>query len=282
MTDNFSYELLNHQNLNLPIQYVVHRAGENIDIPMHWHEAVEINYVVSGTMQAFEMNGQTFTVSAGEYVVVNSGTLHQIKQAPSDLVTMTLLFQPEFFAAHGFDLMQRLFFRTPLRHDTQYGQRFAEVMLHLYQIVEATTLNTLQFHHAVYEIADILVHDFSYLREDALAILAKPGERIYEMIHYIKVHDEALLTPHELARVFHVSPSYLARYFKQQLNMTPNQYLQLQRLQHAQTLLANTDHAISWIADAAGFVSEKSLQRIFRKYYAMSPRDYRKMVQKTS
>jgi two-component system response regulator YesN len=47
-------------------------------------------------------------------------------------------------------------------------------------------------------------------------------------------------------------------------------------LQQAKILLKNSEKAISEIAEAVGFNDYNYFSRIFKKYYGISPRDYRK------
>ena len=58
--------------------------------------------------------------------------------------------------------------------------------------------------------------------------------------------------------------------------ITINHLITQKRLQQAKVLLRNTDKSISEIAEAVGFVNYNYFSRIFKKYYHMSPRDYRK------
>ena len=279
---NIPHEMIESRHLNLPINYVIYDDGQARVVPPHWHEAVEINFTVQGENHDFLMNGQRFAAKAGEYIVVNASTVHEVATPPKNFRGLTLLLMPEFFTENGFDLATHLFFRAPLNHDVVLGQKMAAYLQQFYDAVTQDTVNQWQLKQAVFGIGDLLVHAFSYPSWQAQPLLVAPDERIHDMIRYIKMHSADLLTPSDLASKFNVSASYLARYFKQRLGMSPNQYLQFERLQLAQVYLANTDYAMSWIAHKSGFVSEKSFQRLFKKYYQMPPRDYRAMVQKSS
>lgn len=57
---------------------------------------------------------------------------------------------------------------------------------------------------------------------------------------------------------------------------TINHLITQKRLQQAKILLKNSEKAISEIAEAVGFNDYNYFSRIFKKYYGISPRDYRK------
>lgn len=56
----------------------------------------------------------------------------------------------------------------------------------------------------------------------------------------------------------------------------PADYIRSIRLQRAEQLLREGDHTITEVAEAAGFCDARYFREVFRKYYGMSPSDYRK------
>lgn len=72
-----------------------------------------------------------------------------------------------------------------------------------------------------------------------------------------------------------VHPSHLARCLKSRLGMSAGAYVRQRRLAHAATLLAETDHAISWIALECGFYDQSHFSNVFRSAYALTPSAFR-------
>jgi AraC-like DNA-binding protein len=60
---------------------------------------------------------------------------------------------------------------------------------------------------------------------------------------------------------------------------SPYKYLLTLRLQHAMTLLEDTDLTIKQIADKVGFASYNGFSTSFRKQYKISPTQFRKHIQ---
>jgi AraC family transcriptional activator FtrA len=66
------------------------------------------------------------------------------------------------------------------------------------------------------------------------------------------------------------------RHFRKTLNMSPKEWLILQRLERAKFLLETTGHKVDQVAYNSGFETAMSLRHNFRKYLRSSPTDYRK------
>ncbi len=79
----------------------------------------------------------------------------------------------------------------------------------------------------------------------------------------------------DLARAAGVARRVLERRFNQCLGISPAQYLQTIRLNHARHLLAETRMRMPEVAEASGFSSAEYFARVFRQAFDISPLRYR-------
>jgi len=84
------------------------------------------------------------------------------------------------------------------------------------------------------------------------------------------------LTRDDLARYVGMNDDYLTYCFRQELGVTPIDYLNRYRVLQAQRLLLNTDKSITEIAFEVGFSSNSYFSRIFRRQVGQSPDEYRR------
>jgi AraC-like DNA-binding protein len=272
------HQMIEPNYLNLPLQYVVwHGDLKHAQAP-HWHEAIELNYVMQGALVDVAMNEQLLSVETGQTLIVNTGVAHSIPQQSADTQIFTLYIMPDLLAENGFDMKQQLFFRRPYNRHPKAAVQLSQHLAGLHDILVVQPDNRWRILAQLYTILDLLVNRFSWSTNYMTAFpeLLPPDEPIHDMIRYIRRHltDDAL-TPTLLAGKFHVSASYLARYFQKIVGMSPNTFIQRQRLQLAQIHLKNTQESVGWIAEKSGFSSEKSLQRAFNKHLQISPKQYR-------
>jgi AraC-like DNA-binding protein len=79
-----------------------------------------------------------------------------------------------------------------------------------------------------------------------------------------------------LAQVSGVSEAHFARCFKRAFGIPPHRYLLTRRIEHACTLLRDSDLAITDIAFATGWESLGTFGRVFRDITGMNPGDLRR------
>lgn len=93
---------------------------------------------------------------------------------------------------------------------------------------------------------------------------------------YVERHFAEKVTLDDLAREAAVSPSYLIRLFKRQLETTPHDYLLRYRISRAKELLAETTLTSAAIAERVGFTSESNFSYRFKQMTGQGPRAYRR------
>jgi transcriptional regulator GlxA family with amidase domain len=91
--------------------------------------------------------------------------------------------------------------------------------------------------------------------------------------------EEAPEAPHtlrSLAQLCHLSREHFLRRFKKAHGVTPLDYVRQRRIRKSLALLADGTQSIPQIASACGFVSRFHFTRLFTRYMAKSPGDYRR------
>jgi transcriptional regulator GlxA family with amidase domain len=83
------------------------------------------------------------------------------------------------------------------------------------------------------------------------------------------------LTVAQLAQQAHLSPRTFARRFRDNLGVSPLQWVLEQRIRRAQELLETTDEPVERIAVSAGFGTAANLRQHFRRITSVSPQTYR-------
>ena len=120
-------------------------------------------------------------------------------------------------------------------------------------------------------------------KEDAEDCLQEAMLRIYraffvnrssfaETLHgYIATHLRERLSVARLAQVAHLSPSHFAYRFRKEMGMTPQAYVENQRLNFALRLIATNGGNIKDAAFTAGFPNPLYFSKRFRKAFGFPP-----------
>ena len=80
----------------------------------------------------------------------------------------------------------------------------------------------------------------------------------------------------ELSKNYHYSPEHIIRVFRKATGMTPYRYWQICRLKKSCIALESEDIPISEIALSCGFKTSSAFGEQFKKYYGMTPGEYRR------
>lgn len=97
-------------------------------------------------------------------------------------------------------------------------------------------------------------------------------------LDFIKTNYDQPICLKAVADAAGISNSQLHRQFLKFAHMTPMKYIRNLRIKHACTLLHSSDKTLNCIANECGFEDERSLIRLFKEEYHMTPGQYRKSV----
>lgn len=104
---------------------------------------------------------------------------------------------------------------------------------------------------------------------------AQRQQALPSVLAYIDKHISDPLPVPLLAQLCGLSASQLTRLFKQTFRLTPHQYIQKKRLEHAVHLLEGA-LSITEIAAACGYADHSAFSRTFKHITGLSPRQFRK------
>lgn len=77
------------------------------------------------------------------------------------------------------------------------------------------------------------------------------------------------------AQAVYLSPSYASRYFKQKMGIGFSEYVLEQKMHLAAELLRQPQYRIYQISEQMGYMNPVNFARAFRRYYKVSPQEYR-------
>ncbi len=102
-----------------------------------------------------------------------------------------------------------------------------------------------------------------------------PQDSVTEARRLLREHPERQYTTASLAREVGLSERHLVRQFREAHGKTPRRYLTEVRLRRAKTLLRTSRLGIAQIAQAVGYASSVTFDRIFKRAYGITPSEFR-------
>ncbi|MED4039775.1 AraC family transcriptional regulator [Niallia taxi] len=281
---DYSYELIKPHK-NLPFKMIIHTSDNQIFIPRHWHESVEVSYVLSGKIDKIYIDGREYESGTGDIVVINSNAIHSFSvNRGMNRKAVTLFIPHEFLKTVYPDIEQVEFDCISMGQQKSLKKReLAELRKILNSIIDAyieseeTPLAGIKLTSLSYELTYHLLKYFKVPKKYSSRIRTqKYIERLTFITSFIKENYQQNLSLEVLSNQFNLSQEYLSRFFMKHTGITLLNYINAIRLEKSLPELMNTDHPIIKIALNHGFPNEKSYNRVFKNIYRHSPSQYRK------
>lgn len=286
---NYQHEIIQLSE-NLPFKLLTFSSDQVKDkmiyVARHWHDAIEIIYVVRGEIERLYVEGESYEVHQGDVYIINSQKIHGISTV-SDIggPTKTLSIQiPMSYIEQYYPHIRDLSFVLP-HFDSDQNEAYLElttILNSLYQLTQEASndqdLFLFKANIILLRIMENLIENFSIrLKKRQLTNNQNKDQKIYEIINFIEENYMNELSLDEIAAHCHLSKEYMCRFFKKYYGMSVYQYLTYIRVEHARKSLINTNQTIEEIAIKNGFGSVRSLNRGMKKYTQYSASELRKI-----
>ena len=272
-----------HGTKNDPFSiYHIKNKGRSFQIPVHWHDELEIIYVKSGFLTV-SISGESYIGKAGDAFVVSPGNLHLMGSQTGTVDYFTFLFPLKYISFRTDDMLDDKLLEPlnsghlmicPRVKDT--AKELCEQLIEIYM---AKTDESESKIAAQIKTKVILLQFILEMWEKGLVIENDTNGRNIvekEMVSYIQQNFTGKISLKEFGEQFHLSEKYISRYFKEHFHITLSQYITYLRLEHAKQLLQDTDMPVTEVALQSGYQNVSYFIRSFKKAYAVSPLKYRK------
>ena len=228
--------------------YHIKNGGRSFQIPVHWHDELEIIYVKSGFL----------TVS-------------------------TFLFPLEYISFCVNDMLDDKLLKPLKNGHLMIGPRIKDTAKELCeQLVETYMAKNKKIESEItaqIKTKRILLQFILEMWEKGFVIENdKSGRNTVEkeIISYVQQNFKEKISLKEFGEQFHLSEKYISRYFKEHFHITLSQYITHLRLEYAKQLLQDTDTPVTEIAMQSGYQNVSYFIRSFKKAYGVSPLKYKK------
>ena len=262
--------------------YHIKNEGRSFQIPVHWHDELEIIYVKSGNLTV-NISGENYLGTPGDSFVVSPGILHFMGSQTGDVDYFTFLFPLKYISFCTEDMLDDKLL-APLRNghlmiSQEIRDAAKDLCEQLAEIYMAKIAKKESEITAQIKIKIILLQFLLRMWEMGFVIENnKSGRNTVEkeMISYIQQSFAGEISLKEFGEQFHLSEKYVSRYFKEHFHITLSKYVTYLRLEHAKQLLQNTDIPVTEVAMQSGYQNVSYFIRSFKKTYGVSPLKYRK------
>ena len=283
-TSKANFIIESEKFLNKGKMIAVRKHTRFIEFPLHKHDYIEVNYVLSGELEQI-VGGRPITLKKGELLLLNQHIDHEIKACGKEDIIINIIIRPEFFefifSFLSSDNIVSDFLINSLFNHTQNGQflyfkvgesvsiqNLVGKMVHEIMYPSAFSESEIKLYMGLFLLELIKNADKVVRNKEA----SKQQYLIVESLKYIEGNlKEASL--YELADQLNQSYYGLSKTIKKVTGHTFKELLQERRLTKARELLKMTDLPITSIIEEVGYDNISYFYRIFKTKYGLTPKE---------
>lgn len=257
--------------------------------PWHWHKAVELFYMESGSLE-YHTPGGKMLFSAGSGGLVNSNILHMTKAVSKTEKTNQLLhiFDVSLLAGNPGSKIEQKYIAPivtapqleiiPIFPDNMAQEKILNLMCEAFHFSSGEFGYEIKLREAL---SEIWLRLFALPRpmQEKSGHPSKSNDKIKLMLIYIHEHYQEKISIPKLSAAAYLSERECFRLFHDCLHTTPAEYIKAYRLQAACQMLARGQEPVTVISHACGLGSSSYFGKVFREYTNCTPSEYRKKWQ---
>lgn len=244
--------------------------------PEHWHQGIELNYLIKGKDLRFALEGQTYHLNSGDIWLVNRRQIHSASGEAGEWKYEGLIIDDDFLLSQypsSINWNLNLLGQKSTKKQRAYNELVKEIVA-LGRLCRKPLTDARRFIVLSHLMKIIVLLDQNFNNKEQ--IVQSPNLALGdEIIKYINEHFQEDIQVGDIAQKFNISHVTLNRQLKQTNNLSMGKYLKLVRLMHARELLLNTNKSIELVAYESGFSNTRVLNRNFKSWKYKTPTEYR-------
>lgn len=245
----------------------------------HWHNSLEIVYVISGKVTLNLPQGVRHTACGGEFFLANPREIHSVLSEKNEALVLQI--PQKFYEKYAPSMAQRKFavnMQPANEVERTRLERLKKIFTDMYVVYDVHPEGyLLRFNSLLYELLFSLIHYHSEkIMQKDFERDNKYFSRLKEIMKYIDRHYAEPISIASIAKHFCYNPDYLARFFKRYMNCTVTDYIYSVRVACVHLDLVNTDLPIGEILETHGCTNHSLFMRYFRQQWGCTPKEHRK------
>lgn len=283
-TDSLEEDLFFHGSLDAEFYSHLRYLPAN----WHTHAFLELIYVAEGTCTNYILE-QKLEMKKGDICIIAPDTKHAISVFSDDTVIFNILFRTSTFETAFFgtlaendvlsDFFMRTLYKSP-KHPYLYFRtgNDKELRNYLGYAYEEFSGKRQYKNRMINSILNAFF--ITLLRNHGSNVIlpeSSPHGNDQNLIFILKYIQEnyCTVTLKELSSFFNYSERQLQRIIKSSTGMSFSENIQKLKMGQAARLLSNPNLPIATIAEELGYADPGNFRYIFKKYYGVTPLDYR-------
>ncbi len=249
----------------------VSRYKTSYGMNLHTHDFFEIEYALTGKCsQVFKNDSNEF--GRGDVVLFKPNSRHEF-YALSELEILRIVIKPKMLPQIYYDNQEAFDMMNIYRLPPSEVRRVENILFEIEK-----EFNTQNDYHLEVIRACLEIFFAVLLRVKDVIEIIEQKESLIDFKVFLTYIENNLttVTPSSVAAYSGYNFPYFSKLFKKNVGTNLSEYINSKKLERATKLLKDTTKSIEEIVFDVGFNHKSYFHRIFKRYYGVTPEEYRK------
>lgn len=251
----------------------------------HLHKEIELGIILDGSIILTTGNTKQY-LNTGDIYLLNPMELHEIQTNGNRALVIAIQISKQLMSSYFLQSENTLFTEINIRPFFNQSKERYEILNGLcielaynyfgqfsnYELKCMSILNMILYILNTY----VPKIEYSDVEQTTKVLVQK---RLGRITDYVEENFQHKLLLSDIAKRESLTLTYLSHFFKDNMNMSFQEYLNMKRFEYACTLLQKTNKKILAISIESGFSDVRYLNQLCKKYYKCTPLELRKKEQ---
>ncbi len=247
-----------------------------VPYPLHLHKHLEFLYVTEGEIELL-LHKKRYTMKAGDCVLITPYTLHGYAPKSASCKRFVLVFEPESVGILGSILLDYYPSKLIINSEMLQSKLSTPLMTLFADIANKHSSEPADEAHRFMKIIQLLDAMLPLIKLKKYAS-SKNTAFIQAASLCNTSYEDPTFSIRSIAKMLHISESYIKQLFNKELGMSVKKYLTALRISKAETMLMQGTDSIARIAQESGFGSVRTFNRIFKEQKGETPYTFRASI----
>lgn len=238
--------------------------NNDLDVPAHIHDNVELIYIIRGTAKAF-YDGQEYILAEGEAFISFPQRIHYFYDSRNVMAIISIIpidYLPEF---------RRIFTECNIM-----TPRIKDVPDMVGLLLKDAATKKTAYHKAFQRGAILSAFSLLFDRAEFTDKKNTDSSTLQKILDYCESNYKENISLEDVSKELFISKSYISHIFSEKVQMGFRDYINSLRVSYALNHLKDGKLSISEISAVSGFESIRSFNRAFKKIYQTTPTEYKR------
>lgn len=246
----------------------------------HWHNALEIIYIISGELDV-SIRNKLFKITCNDFILINSKTVHSTK-CITENCALVIQIPYEYMKKYLSDI-DMIIFNLPFNSNNEQDNfdilKLQNILKNMYITIKKNSNDSkLKFNLLLFELLYELYSNFKIsIPKNNYIKQSKNFSSLEPVLAYIQENYSSPISIEEISKIAGFQSKYFCRFFKKNMGLTFLEYLCELRLSYIYRDLTTTNIPLYELLEIHGFTNYKLFRRTFKNRFNCTPSDIRRL-----